>query len=36
VLKEEMDNASREIEIWWNGLSAYLDLKDEAAGEGYG
>ena len=35
VLKEEMDNASQEIEMWWNGLSAYLDLKNEVAGEGY-
>jgi hypothetical protein len=35
VLKEEMDNASREIEMWWNGLSAYLGLQNEAAGEGY-
>ncbi|MDZ4183736.1 MAG: hypothetical protein U1D97_02000 [Desulfuromonadales bacterium] len=35
LLRKEMDNAAQEIEIWANGISAYLDLKSEAAGEGY-
>lgn len=35
LLRKEMDNTVQEIEMWANGISAYLDLKSEAAGEEY-